>query len=526
VAGDYVSRAVRLSDVEARDLEWLWPNFLLVGEINLYSGEQGLGKSFMVNDLIARLTTGRPWPDGSRNLHGPSSCLMLLAEDDPATVIKPRQQAAGGNMQWISILPPVVTLANGGEEVVSLRDDLGMIEQELAQFVRNGCPPCRLIVVDPLSAFLGKTDGNDWTDTRIVTTKLAQFAQRNRIAVLIVHHFGKDTKRDGVTRSLGSTTFTAAARVFLTGYRDRDDAERRILYRDKSNVAPTGMAMAYRLGEPTGPLGQNIPVVWEPEPFPFDPRDNLVDGSDNKREERKKFLTGWLDQLTYPLPVASVYEQATKFGYSKKAVRSAAKELGLDSTNKGQFSGGYHFVRGADSADVALIDQTDRGEADTMVGSFSEPSAHEDTSPSVSWSEENPRTRKTSHHDDHDNHDQVVSEPTDQPTTEVTSKNTEKTPWSEVLRAPGKTSHHELRSVVESSEETSHHGQPLQSKAEPSARLHGAPGEHDEDPRRQPNPEEGPTTAVVLKNTGETPCSSWWEAAKKLPSMTQISQEN
>jgi putative DNA primase/helicase len=348
-AAGEASVAVRLCDVEARDLEWLWPNFLLVGETNLYSGEQGLGKSFLVNDLAARITTGRPWPDGTANLHGPSSVLMLLAEDDPATVVKPRQLAAGGNTAFISILPPVIPAKDGNDQVISLRDDLAMIDRELTHFATNGCPPCRLIVIDPLSAFLGKTDGDNWADTRIVTTKLARFAQQHRIALLIVHHFGKDMSRAVIHRSLGSTTFTAAARVFMTGHRDRQDRDRRILYRAKSNVSPTGLAMAYRLGEPTGLFSQQIAVIWEPTPFEFDPRANDADSPMSRRDDRRKFLETWLEGLEFPVPVQTVYEQPRDFGFSDKLVRIVAHERGITSTNYGKFGGPYYFVRGEDS---------------------------------------------------------------------------------------------------------------------------------------------------------------------------------
>jgi hypothetical protein len=60
-----IDQGLFLDEVEARDIEWLWHDFLATGELHLYSAEQGLGKSFATLDLVARVTKGSDWPDGS-----------------------------------------------------------------------------------------------------------------------------------------------------------------------------------------------------------------------------------------------------------------------------------------------------------------------------------------------------------------------------------------------------------------------------------------------------------------------------
>src|SRR5262249_60731325 len=59
-----------------RSLEWLWPGRLALGKLAILDGDPGLGKSLLTLDLCARLSTGRPFPDGSPG-PGPLNSLVL-----------------------------------------------------------------------------------------------------------------------------------------------------------------------------------------------------------------------------------------------------------------------------------------------------------------------------------------------------------------------------------------------------------------------------------------------------------------
>src|SRR5262249_172381 len=43
---------------------WLWPGRLALGKLAMLDGDPGMGKSLLALDLCARLSTGRPLPDG------------------------------------------------------------------------------------------------------------------------------------------------------------------------------------------------------------------------------------------------------------------------------------------------------------------------------------------------------------------------------------------------------------------------------------------------------------------------------
>jgi putative DNA primase/helicase len=78
-------------------LEWLWPGRLAFGKLAIFDGDPGLGKSLLALDLCARLSTGRPFPDGSPS-PGPMSSIVLNGEDGAHDTILARLQAMGADM--------------------------------------------------------------------------------------------------------------------------------------------------------------------------------------------------------------------------------------------------------------------------------------------------------------------------------------------------------------------------------------------------------------------------------------------
>src|SRR4029450_1907143 len=74
---------IRLSDVQAREVDWIWPQRIPLGKFTLLSGDPGLGKTWLVLDIIARLTTGRDFPDGTRPSYYPPPDLPSPEEEHP-----------------------------------------------------------------------------------------------------------------------------------------------------------------------------------------------------------------------------------------------------------------------------------------------------------------------------------------------------------------------------------------------------------------------------------------------------------
>src|SRR4051794_10979761 len=81
-------------EIPRHGFDWLWPGRLALGKLALLEGDPGLGKSFVALDLCARLSAGRPWPDGSPTC-GPAAAVYLNAEDGVEDTLGPRLCALG-----------------------------------------------------------------------------------------------------------------------------------------------------------------------------------------------------------------------------------------------------------------------------------------------------------------------------------------------------------------------------------------------------------------------------------------------
>jgi RecA-family ATPase len=73
-----------------------------------------------------------------------------------------------------------------------------------------------LIIIDPITAYLGKKDTNNNADVRGILAQLAQLAESSCACVLAISHFNKDSKKKADYRISGSLGFSAAARTVFS----------------------------------------------------------------------------------------------------------------------------------------------------------------------------------------------------------------------------------------------------------------------------------------------------------------------
>src|SRR6516165_4581461 len=88
--------------VTAQAVSWLWHRRIPLGKLLILDGDPDLGKSLIALDLCARLSTGRPFPDGQPG-PGPANALVLSAEDTAADTVVPRLQRLGADMRRVAV---------------------------------------------------------------------------------------------------------------------------------------------------------------------------------------------------------------------------------------------------------------------------------------------------------------------------------------------------------------------------------------------------------------------------------------
>ncbi len=309
-----------LSDVKPSEVSWLWPGRIPRAKVTLLCGDPGLGKSFVTMDMAARVTRARDWPDAQTPLREPGSVLVLSAEDDPGDTIRPRIEAAGGDPSRVVVVESAV--GEGGsaaERGVCLDTDVAAIGRRLAEMERP-----RLIVIDPISAYMGQADSHNNAEVRGVLAQLARLAIRRGPAVVCVTHLNKQAGGKAVYRSMGSLAFTAAARmawqIARVGGGGGDD-ERRAMALVKSNLPCRREGMIFRIANPGVVQWLDTSVPLEADAF------EETEETGDALDEAVRFLRTLL--AAGPRAAADVLEEAGRSGISVVTLRRAKKFAGV-----------------------------------------------------------------------------------------------------------------------------------------------------------------------------------------------------
>lgn len=246
-------RITPLDQVTPETVAWLWPGRIALGKLNLLDGDPGRGKTTLLLDIAARLTRGRPMPDGAPCATA-GGVVILTGEDGIADTIVPRLQAAGADCGKCI----TVSLRDAGDAVdYPLSIPTNLDELEIA--VRH--ISAKLVIIDPLMAFLGgEVKANNDQDIRRALARLASLAERTGAAVVVIRHLNKAPGSNPLYRGGGSIGIIGAARVGLLVAPDPDDDRRSILAINKCNLGAPAPALAYRLEEAGNGTAR---LVWD-----------------------------------------------------------------------------------------------------------------------------------------------------------------------------------------------------------------------------------------------------------------------
>lgn len=227
---------VRASEITPRQLDWLWPDVIALGKLTTFAGQGGLGKTFCLLDIAARLSTGRSWPGTDGQTFDPGQVLFISGEDEPDDTLVPRLIELQARLDRITFLTPAAqdrfTLA-----------DLPMLEQAIHQTGQQ----VRLVVVDPPTAYLAGVDDHKNAELRALLSPLKNLAARHRLALIFNTHINKAARLDAMHRVMGSVAWVNAVRAAHLFVRDPDDDTRRLFLPMKQNLGPERKGLAYRI---------------------------------------------------------------------------------------------------------------------------------------------------------------------------------------------------------------------------------------------------------------------------------------
>jgi predicted ATP-dependent serine protease len=252
------------SEIELERVKWLWPGRLARGKHTSIGGDPGGGKSNLGMYIAATVSTAGEWPCGEgRSPRG--SVLILNAEDGAGDTIVPRLHAANADCGRVHIVSAVRT--DESIRGFNLQADIALLEQKIAEL-----GDVALIIIDPVSSYLGRTDSHRNAEVRAVLEPLSAMAERTRVAVLSITHFSKagaSTGSKALHRFIGSIAFVGAPRIAFAVIEDADDKDRRLLLHAKNNLAAQPQGLAFRVQPVLVGGDQTIMascVNWETEP--------------------------------------------------------------------------------------------------------------------------------------------------------------------------------------------------------------------------------------------------------------------
>jgi hypothetical protein len=321
-----------IDQIEPREVEWLWADRVPLGMITMFAGDPKLGKSLVTLAMAAAVSRGQALPQSDAPC-APGSTILMSAEDDATRTIVPRLMAAGADRSKIHVLHSVIQ-SDGNERLPNLRADIAAITAA-AESLRD----CRLIVIDPISAYLGGGDDNRNAMVRGVLSPLKILAERLQAAVVLVSHLTKGTSASDKYRVAGSIAYVGASRAnFLFVADPTDPAGRRVLMLDNGgNVSPLASPLAYTI-EDDGKPGPRL--RWSDQPVAL-LVDNSARASGGTRTGDEAPALDRCDQwlkdalASGRVPAAELQRAGEAAGFSRSKIQRARSRVGAETLREG-----------------------------------------------------------------------------------------------------------------------------------------------------------------------------------------------
>lgn len=210
--------SVRASDVEMEITRWLWYEHIPVGELTVFAGMPQKGKSTAAIDVVSRLTKGNDFPGSVKQVDA-CEVVILAGEDNPKTTTVPRLHAAKADVAKVHLIKG--TKSGSKEWAIALDKDLEVLRDFL-----NKHPQIKLIVMDPVSSYIGDVDPNKPKEVRPFLMLLKKFAEEMNVSLLLIMHLSKNPDVSALHRVGGAATWIEVPRsVWFFDVKQQEDEE-------------------------------------------------------------------------------------------------------------------------------------------------------------------------------------------------------------------------------------------------------------------------------------------------------------
>jgi hypothetical protein len=308
-----------LTEIESEEIRFLTPPYIPAGKLSLCVGDPAAGKSTLLLSIAAAVTTGArlPWEpeDFTRE---PADIIWQTTEDGYSDTVKPRLERLGADLSRVHTIDDVL-------RPLSLDD--ARIEQAIVE--KNAA----LIVLDPITSYVGMGDINSSGGIRPALTNLSFVAERTGCAVICICHLCKKNGGKAAYRTLGSIDITAIARSVITVGLYPDDPDIRVFLHSKASLTVPGKPQSFGFDEASGIvwMGDVDITIDELLAGEFDEKKRNKQAS--QLEKAKCFISDTLSGGT--TAAAEIKELAAAAGVAKNTLDRAKSALGVRSEKRG-----------------------------------------------------------------------------------------------------------------------------------------------------------------------------------------------
>jgi hypothetical protein len=237
-------KTTKITDIKARPIEWLYKGYLPKGMLSYFFAQKGRGKTKVCDWFTAHISSGRGWPDGTKNELGPRMVLRFNLEDPDDFVLKPTLFALGADLNNVELSDPTA-LAIVGDEKSDTSVDFSnpAVIDGLKRKIQE--MNAALVIVEPITNYKGNKSNNSHDDMRPIYTALAQVAKETEASILCVNHVNK--KRDAVDlldRALGAAGPGVARFNYIL---DKVDGTDEVMFVDAGSNFNSSPALVFKI---------------------------------------------------------------------------------------------------------------------------------------------------------------------------------------------------------------------------------------------------------------------------------------
>ena len=168
---------IKASEIEPKEVKWLWYPYIPFGKVTLLQGDPGNGKSKLMLSIAALLSKGEPLPFTDEEETEPMTIIYQTTEDDADDTVVPRFNSAGGN----------------GENLIFIKEDeksLSFGDNRIREAIEMY--HAKLLILDPMSSYIGESCSmNNANETRAEFNHLIAVAKDTGCAIVIIAHMNK-----------------------------------------------------------------------------------------------------------------------------------------------------------------------------------------------------------------------------------------------------------------------------------------------------------------------------------------------